>query len=375
MLFVIVNLLLPFVKGTGGNESTLVHTLGMQLYECTTILQLADNFHDSHHESDERRRTTSEDEAEDDETNPLIQGVAQSLDTCLSVVEAVNTFYQNFEAVGKHRDGIGAWTDPIDLNVGGTHFLTTLATLRSRPHSYFGKMFSKNSTTCSSDGSFFIDRDSSTFRYILDYLREGDLLVESGDEILRQRLYSDAKYYNLTKLFDYLRWSSLSEGMSLSYAEFTFLDEELDNYRMGGLFFQASVDGDRASTFHSKCNSEGATLTIVETTAGYMFGGYTRQSWDNSGGCTTDPYAFVFQLRPVMSRCSVSPGGSCAIYRSSSYGPVFGWTNIRIADYATSTAQNYLSSSYYDSGCVNGRQLNGGSEDFRVKDYAVVNVL
>jgi len=375
MLLFIVNLLLLFVKGTGGNVSTLVHTVGMQLHECTTILQLADNFHESHHDSDERRRTTSGDEAEDDETNPLIQGVAHSLDTCLSVVEAVDTFYQNFEALSQHHDVIGAWADPIDLNVGGTHFFTTLATLTSRPHSYLGKMFSTNSTTCTSDGSFFIDRDSSTFRYILDYLREGDLLVESGDVILRQRLYSDAEFYNLTELFDYLLWSSLSEGMSLSYAEFTFLDEELGDYRMGGLFFQASVDGDRASTFHSKCNSEGATLTIVETTAGYMFGGYTRQSWGDSGGCITDPYAFVFQLRPAMSRCNVRPGGSCAIYRHSSYGPYFGSTNFRIADHATSTAQNYLYSSHYDSDCVNGRQLNGGAEDFRAKDYAVVNVM
>ena len=53
-----------------------------------------------------------------------------------------------------------------------------------------------------SDDSFFIDRDGSRFRYILDYLRDGKDIVQSfpkSADVLLGLLY-DAKYYQLDGL-------------------------------------------------------------------------------------------------------------------------------------------------------------------------------
>ena len=42
--------------------------------------------------------------------------------------------------------------------------------------------------------------------------------------------------------------------------------------------WRASVDGWAASTFHSRCDGKGPTVTIVRV-GKYIFGGYTSVSW------------------------------------------------------------------------------------------------
>ena len=42
--------------------------------------------------------------------------------------------------------------------------------------------------------------------------------------------------------------------------------------------WRASVDGWAASTFHSRCDSKGPTVTIIKV-GKYIFGGYTSVSW------------------------------------------------------------------------------------------------
>ena len=42
--------------------------------------------------------------------------------------------------------------------------------------------------------------------------------------------------------------------------------------------WRASVDGWAASTFHSRCDGKGPTVTIIRV-GKYIFGGYTSISW------------------------------------------------------------------------------------------------
>ena len=44
--------------------------------------------------------------------------------------------------------------------------------------------------------------------------------------------------------------------------------------------YQASVNTFASAKFHELCDNKGPTLTIIETTTGYIFGGYTSTSWD-----------------------------------------------------------------------------------------------
>ncbi len=94
----------------------------------------------------------------------------------------------------------------IDLNVGGIHYLTSISTLTSFPESYFGVMFSGGhdlkAMQCK-DGSYFIDRDGTHFRCILNYLRNGEEVVESFSRLsadVVSDLLCEAKFYQLDGL-------------------------------------------------------------------------------------------------------------------------------------------------------------------------------
>ena len=93
----------------------------------------------------------------------------------------------------------------IDLNVGGTRYSTSLSTLTKYPESMLGVMFSGRhdlETMKCSDGSFFIDRDGTHFRHILNYLRDGVEVVDSFPRsvVVLQGFLREAKYYQLDGL-------------------------------------------------------------------------------------------------------------------------------------------------------------------------------
>ena len=64
----------------------------------------------------------------------------------------------------------------IKLLVGGVPFVTSLTTLTSIPDHFLASMFSGNYEMLpdGDDGSYFIDRDGTHFRHILNFLREPD---------------------------------------------------------------------------------------------------------------------------------------------------------------------------------------------------------
>ena len=67
-------------------------------------------------------------------------------------------------------------------------------------------------------------------------------------------------------------------GKLLSYLEPVFLSSERSRFVK---CWHAETDGWAASTFHSKCDGRGPTVTIIKVND-YIFGGYTDVSW--SGG-------------------------------------------------------------------------------------------
>jgi TLD len=60
---------------------------------------------------------------------------------------------------------------------------------------------------------------------------------------------------------------------------------------------RGSRDGFSAKAFHCLCDEKGPTITLVESDAGKVFGGYTSLAW-MSYDCKyqTDSSAFVFSL-------------------------------------------------------------------------------
>eukprot|EP00088_Acartia_fossae_P062003 TRINITY_DN7462_c0_g1_i4.p1 TRINITY_DN7462_c0_g1~~TRINITY_DN7462_c0_g1_i4.p1 ORF type:complete len:166 (-),score=25.60 TRINITY_DN7462_c0_g1_i4:341-838(-) len=92
-------------------------------------------------------------------------------------------------------------SDIIVLNVGGTRFETTRATLVSQPDSVLAKMFDPDSPlepAITKDGAYFLDRDPETFSLILSFLRSGEIFVDS--KMVLNKLSHEAKFYQLPGL-------------------------------------------------------------------------------------------------------------------------------------------------------------------------------
>uniref|UniRef100_A0A8W8LPR2 TLDc domain-containing protein n=1 Tax=Magallana gigas TaxID=29159 RepID=A0A8W8LPR2_MAGGI len=65
------------------------------------------------------------------------------------------------------------------------------------------------------------------------------------------------------------------------------------------LLYKVSRDGCNAWTFHTKCDSQGPTITVIYNTKDTVYGGYTSQSWLGAGAefGAHDEKAFLFQVR------------------------------------------------------------------------------
>eukprot|EP01130_Rhizamoeba_saxonica_P018678 TRINITY_DN9427_c0_g1_i1.p1 TRINITY_DN9427_c0_g1~~TRINITY_DN9427_c0_g1_i1.p1 ORF type:complete len:359 (+),score=77.66 TRINITY_DN9427_c0_g1_i1:41-1117(+) len=100
------------------------------------------------------------------------------------------------------RVNIEKLSDVIVLNVGGTTFSTSRDTLLKDHSSYFYSMFGSGYWRPNENGEYFIDRDPTHFRYILNYLRDGKWDISKLPKLHVEELLVEADYYNLREILD-----------------------------------------------------------------------------------------------------------------------------------------------------------------------------
>ena len=165
----------------------------------------------------------------------------------------------------------------VNLNVGGHYFTTTLQTLTKDRNSRLAAMFSGKHAE---NGTLFLDRDGKHFRFILNYLRNGELVLPDGATFVEE-LFTEAEFYQIKgiqmKLSIRSEILTNEEHISLLLSWLPLLDSGKRRHRFR-LLFRASRDGFAAATFHSRCDNKGPTVTIVKSGKN-VFGGFTEQSW------------------------------------------------------------------------------------------------
>ena len=147
------------------------------------------------------------------------------------------------------------------------------------------------------------------------------------------------------------------------------------------LIYRASQDGFEAASFHDKCDHQLRTLTIIETTKGYIFGAYTAVAWDSSNTFKADPDAFIFSLKNATSkpmRIPVKAADELSIYCYSFNGPIFGsGHDILIADNSNveATSASNLGQSYnfshFPHGTPEAKSFLAGSYNFQTCEIEV----
>lgn len=295
--------------------------------------------------------------------------------------------------------------DPlINLNIGGTHFVTLKTTLAN---TYFDSIISQpENCQRDSDNAVFIDRNPAYFSIILDFLRCQSTQTEFviPHEINLRTLRTEAVFYRVDdlvqlidkqsliwKLSDLCKYLNLfriikKEGRKnrwkywllvlqifltglaikthdnqttsvrqeiitelnceqnifsydITSSEILNSDQvtklltlcEFKTNQKFHLLYRGSKDGYSSDQFHSKCDNHSPTLTIIQSTDGYIFGGYSEATWDKYyTGYKVDFHAFLFTLVNKYNdprKLLVKRGGAFemfSIFSNSSCGPVFG---------------------------------------------------
>ncbi|KAF2071299.1 hypothetical protein CYY_007388 [Polysphondylium violaceum] len=245
--------------------------------------------------------------------------------------------------------------DPITLNIGGFKHQTTKATLTKIPNSFFDLMLSGEidiKPMTNKPNTYFIDRDGTHFNYILNYLRdEGDIQIP---EDIRHCVRKEMEFFKIndhfklddtTTIIDQI--NSLKEKLDETEQALNATNQELAltkedrkkdlqilmqvislKYKDKDYKLLEEFNNSDASVFHSACNGKGATITLIETTDGCVFGGYNSQSWNSSSCYNGDNKCFIFTLvnkhgipptkyLPKENERYLTLGHKC-------FGPVFG---------------------------------------------------
>jgi len=149
---------------------------------------------------------TDESVIDREEITKTFENFVDDAEETLSALELkkqeVSTSYSILESL-KKRLSNSSFNDKIQLDVGGKIFATSRYTLTNGRSEFFTKLFTGDGNKLKTEeGTYFIDRNPSTFGFILDYLRGNELdTFELSTKEFKQ-LQSDVSFFGIKELFD-----------------------------------------------------------------------------------------------------------------------------------------------------------------------------
>ena len=139
------------------------------------------------------------------------------------------------------------------------------------------------------------------------------------------------------------------------------------------LLFDSDINGDSAKSFHSKCDNEYRTISLIQTDNDHRFGGYTDECFEspNEYFDKKDNLAFVFSLDKMKTYDVMKE--KYAISCDKNYGPYFRDDHICVVDKFLSNqsgtcikGKNFYTSKNYE--------LNLGRKYFYIKRLQVFQI-
>jgi hypothetical protein len=172
-------------------------------------------------------------------------------------------------------------------------------------------------------------------------------------------------------------WLDIS--LILTKEEIMILSQMIDS-KDCVLLYRATRDGFEGASFHSKCDGEAKTITIIKTKDNYVFGGYTAVTWGSSNNYKTDAAAYIYSLRRNgVSNLSKHNISDCqhAVYNRPLFGPTFGGGHdLHICDRSDVTKGSYTKSdgTYY-RGIPSNKYLAGTYNSWLTDEIEVFQIL
>ena len=202
--------------------------------------------------------------------------------------------------------------------------------------------------------------------YLYSYL---NIKENNMEQIQPENLIKDDLSY---KMFD-----SIHSKIFKSNKEISFLLNHIENslnqkIKNIELIYRCSKDGDNSKRFHSLCDGKENTLTIVTTSVGKRFGGFTTKEWNSFGNYSEDENAFLFSFE-YNEFYPIKKEQKCyAIYCHKNYGPAFGkGPDFYISSNCRNNSSHTIQLSYDYKGRINTLV---GSQKFGVIDYEIYQI-
>ena len=137
--------------------------------------------------------------------------------------------------------------------------------------------------------------------------------------------------------------------------------------------FDSDIHGDSADVFHNNCDYKFNTISLVETTSGHRFGGYTSECFEspNEYFDKKDNLSFVFSLDRQKTFDVIK--GKYAISCDKKYGPYFRDDHICIVDdFFTQESGTCIKGKGFNT--TKNYELNLGKKYFTVKRLQVFQI-
>ena len=139
------------------------------------------------------------------------------------------------------------------------------------------------------------------------------------------------------------------------------------------ILFDSSFNGDSAYEFHKRCDLKYNTISIIETTSGHRFGGYTSECFEspNEYFDKKDNLSFVFSLDKMKIYDVIK--GKYAISCDKNYGPYFRDDHICIVDeFFTKESGTCIKGKGFNT--TKNYELNSGKKYFTIKRLQVFQI-
>ena len=110
--------------------------------------------------------------------------------------------FQKLEDEKKAIEGVYKFqSSRVKLDVGGQRFTTSRSTLIKQSDTMLAVMFSgRHKLVQDEDGAYFVDRDGTHFRHVLNFLRDGDSSTLPDDQDALKELMKEAEFYQIGAL-------------------------------------------------------------------------------------------------------------------------------------------------------------------------------
>ncbi|KAL9179985.1 hypothetical protein ACHAXT_007955 [Thalassiosira profunda] len=179
-----------------------------------------------------------------------------------------------------HANPDAADSDLVEVNAGGMILALRRSTLTQIKGARFEALFSgrwDKKLQKDSKGRLFLDVNPVCFQAIVDHLSE--LAIASAENPASPPCVGDEYKHILgqhLELFGLCTTSMPESNIVKTAKEAEWLHEWLEEERRLEPLYRGSRDGLSNNAFHSSCDDKGCTLTVIETTDGYVLGGYSN---------------------------------------------------------------------------------------------------